>query len=89
MTREALMAMRLNGLPLPLNPRREPAAQRTRMDTNLGPSHFAISATLSAEDDFELNNEFLEVFIRAGERVMGFAVGCMVIAALWVICSTL
>jgi hypothetical protein len=89
MAREALMAERLNGLPLPLNPRREMSDQRARADINLGPSHFAISAALSAEDDFELNNEFLEVFVRAGERVMGFTVGCMVIAAIWVICSTL
>lgn len=47
------------------------------------PSGLAVSACLSAEDDFELSGEFLEVFMRASERVAGFVVGCTVIGVAW------
>ena len=43
----------------------------------------AASAAISAEDDFELGSEFLDVFTRASERVAGFVVGCMVIGIAW------
>jgi len=41
------------------------------------------SAVLSAEEDFELGQEFLDVFVRASERAVGFVVGCTLIGALW------
>lgn len=53
------------------------------------PLYFAISATLAEEDDFELGGEFLDVYLRAGERVAGFLAGCMVIAGIWILCMAL
>jgi hypothetical protein len=63
----------------------------TRNDANSrqDPLNFAISAALSAEDDFEIGGEFLDVFILAGERVAGFLAGCILIAGLWMICTAL
>ena len=55
----------------------------------LDPPHFAISAALSGEEDFELGGEFLDVFVRAGERVAGFLAGCMLIAGVWFLCAAL
>lgn len=43
----------------------------------------AAGACLSAEEDFELSSEFLDVFTRASERVAGFVVGCTVIGIAW------
>ena len=43
----------------------------------------AVSAGLSAEEDFELGQEFLDVFTRASERVAGFVVGCTVMGVVW------
>jgi hypothetical protein len=58
-------------------------------DLRLDPSNFAISAALSGEEDFELGGEFLDVFIRAGERVAGFLAGCILIAGVWIIWAAL
>jgi len=52
-------------------------------------SPFAVSAVLSAEDDFELGGEFLDVFVRAGERAAGFLAGCVVMVAIWLIWAML
>jgi len=62
-----------------------------RNDANfrLDPPHFAISAALSGEDDFELGSEFFDVFVLAGERVAGFLAGCMLIAGIWLLCAAL
>jgi len=51
------------------------------------PSGIPVSACLSAEDDFELNSEFLDVFTRASERLAGFVVGCTVIGIAWAVFS--
>ena len=56
---------------------------RSNADTRLDPQNFAISAPLAEEEDFELGGEFLDVYIRAGERVAGFLAGCMLIAGVW------
>jgi hypothetical protein len=72
----------------PFNPLERPFT-RNENNLKLDPPHFAISASLSGEEDFELNGEFLEVFVRAGERVAGFLVGCMVIAGVWMIHAAL
>ena len=53
------------------------------------PPQLAIGACLSAEDDFELGGEFLDVFLRAGERVGGFLVGCMLVAGIWMLHAAL
>lgn len=55
----------------------------------LVPSTFAASASLVTEDDFELGGEFLEVWVCAGKRVAGFLLGAGVVAAAWVICTSL
>lgn len=49
----------------------------------------AVSAALSAEEDFELGSEFLDAFARASERVAGFVVGCTVIGVAWLVLSFL
>ena len=49
----------------------------------------AASAGLSAEDDFEIGGEFLDVFIRASERAAGFVAGCTVIGLAWALFSLL
>jgi hypothetical protein len=49
----------------------------------------AVSAGLSAEEDFELGGEFLDVFTRANERVAGFVVGCTVVGVVWLAFSLL
>jgi hypothetical protein len=49
----------------------------------------AVSAGLSAEEDFELGAEFLDVFTRAGDRIAGFVAGCTVLAAVWFFVSIL
>ena len=51
------------------------------------PSGSAASACLSAEEDFELAGEFLDVFTRTSERVVGFVFGCTVIAIIWAVFS--
>jgi hypothetical protein len=51
------------------------------------PTGSAVSAGLSAEDDFELGGEFLDVFARASERLAGFAVGCVAIVIVWLVSS--
>ena len=71
------------------NPRKEPADYRTTRSPMLVPSNFAASASLVTEDDFELGGEFLEVWACAGERVVGFLLGAAVVAAAWVICTSL
>lgn len=53
------------------------------------PPGSAVSACLFAEDDFELNAEFLDVVTRASERVAGFIVGCTVIGVAWAAFSLL
>ena len=53
------------------------------------PPGLAVSACLSAEEDFELNAEFLDAFTRASERVAGFVVGCTVIGVAWAAFSLL
>ncbi len=60
-------------------------------DANLrqDPPNFAISAALADEEDFELGGEFLDVYIRAGERVAGFLAGCMLIAGVWMLYAAL
>ena len=45
----------------------------------------ATGASLSTEDDFEIGGEFLDVFVRSGERVAGFLAGCMLIGGIWII----
>ena len=55
----------------------------------LVPSNFAASSSLVTEDDFELGGEFLEVWACACERVVGFLLGATVVAAAWVICTSL
>jgi hypothetical protein len=82
------MMKMLAGLPVLLNPREGFAVRWTRPEAQLVLSP-NISASLTAEDDFELGGEFLDVFLRAGERVMGFFTGCLVVAAVWMIVSTL
>ena len=58
------------------------AARQSRIEPP-APTGSAASAALSAEDDFELSSEFLDVFTRASERVAGFVVGCTVIGIAW------
>jgi hypothetical protein len=70
----------------PLTPLGRSFFSRSEADPRLNPPQIAISAALSAEDDFELGGEFLDVFVRAGERVAGFLVGCMLIAGVWLLC---
>jgi hypothetical protein len=86
---EALMAKPPFPRTQPFNPLGKSVISRN--DANIRPDspHFAISATLSGEEDFELSGEFLDVFVRAGERVAGFLMGCMLIAAVWMLCSAL
>lgn len=48
-----------------------------------------VIGALSMEDDFELGGEFLDVFVRAGERVGGFVVGCMLVAGIWMLHAAL
>lgn len=76
------------GLPLLLNPWGGSAVRWTRPEAQLVLSP-PISASLTAEDDFELGCEFVDVFLRTGERVMGFCTGCIMIAAVWMIVSAL
>lgn len=78
----------LAGLPLLLNPREESTVRWTSPEAQLVLSP-TISASLTAEDDFELGCEFVDVFLRTGERVMGFCTGCLVVAAVWMIISAL
>jgi hypothetical protein len=73
----------------PFNPLGRSVIPRNDANLRLDPPHFAISATLSGEEDFELGGEFLDVFVRAGERVAGFLVGCMLIAGVWILCAAL
>jgi uncharacterized caspase-like protein len=47
----------------------------------------AVSACLSAQDDFEFGREFLDVFTRASGRVAGFAIGSTVIGIAWLTVS--
>ncbi|HEX3431368.1 MAG TPA: hypothetical protein VHT03_10820 [Rhizomicrobium sp.] len=47
------------------------------------------SAGFSAEEDFELNEDFLDVFTRASERLAGFVVGCTLIGVAWLAFSLL
>ncbi len=42
-----------------------------------------------AEDDFEMGSQFLDVFIRAGDRVVGFFAGSLIIVALWALFTLL
>ena len=49
----------------------------------------AAGAFFSAEEDFELGSDFLDVFTRASERVAGFVVGCTVIGIVWLAVSLL
>jgi hypothetical protein len=62
---------------------------RSDADVRLDPSNFAISAALFGEEDFELGGEFLDVFVRAGERVAGFLAGCILIAGVWMLWAAL
>ena len=78
----------LSGLPLLLNPREGSAVRWTRLEAQLVLSP-TVSASLTAEDDFELGCEFVDVFLRTGERVLGFCTGCLVVAAVWMIISAL
>ena len=65
------------------------AARQSRVEPP-APTRSAASAALSAEDDFELGSEFLDVFSRASERVAGFVVGCStVIGIAWLAFSLL
>jgi hypothetical protein len=64
-----------------------PLVKTVRQIMPPAPSGSAVSAGLSAEDDFELGGEFLDVFTRASERIMGFAVGCMAVGILWLAVS--
>jgi hypothetical protein len=73
----------------PFYPLGLPGELRNTANFRLDPPHFAVSAALSGEEDFELGGEFLDVFVRAGERVAGFFVGCMLIAGVWLLCVTL
>jgi hypothetical protein len=85
---EALMAKPQHLRTQPFNPL---GRSVTRNDANSrqDPPNFAISAALSSEDDFEIGGEFLDVFVRAGERVAGFLAGCILIAGVWIICTAL
>jgi hypothetical protein len=60
-----------------------------RNQSGLEPANFAISAPLSAEEDFELGGEFLDVFVRSGEHAAGFLAGCMLIAGVWILYAAL
>ena len=87
MFQKALAVRPGNGTADLCNPLRE-----TMRQTRLEPparSGLAVSACLSAEDDFELGSEFLDVFTRATERVAGFVVGCTVIGIAWLAFSFL
>ncbi|HEY6578077.1 MAG TPA: hypothetical protein VIY09_02025 [Rhizomicrobium sp.] len=53
------------------------------------PTPLASGASLSTEDDFELGGEFLDVFVRAGERVAGFVAGCILVAGIWILWAAL
>jgi hypothetical protein len=85
--KKALMAKAFAGPFLFLNPLKKVNGRRTTADSRLFPSTFAISAVLSTEDDFELGGEFLDVFVRAGERIAGFFLGCGFVAFVWIIWS--
>ena len=75
------------GLPRFLSPREGRAGRWTQ--TFPLPVQPPVGISASAEEDFELAGEFLDVFHRAGERVLGFCVGCLAIAAVWMIVSAL
>jgi hypothetical protein len=89
MDTEAPMAKPRAGWPLFSNPLRGAAMSRSLADIRLLPSPFATGASLSTEDDFEIGGEFLEVFVRSGERIVGFLAGCMLIGGVWIICMAL
>ena len=78
---KALAAKPQFGRPLISVPHRE-VVRRLRTEPSKRSCSVA-SAVLSAEDDFEIGGEFLDVFARASERVAGFVIGCMVIGIVW------
>jgi hypothetical protein len=86
---KALIAKPFAGPFLFFNPLKKTAGEHNPADPRLVPSSFALSASLSAEEDFELAADFLDVFVRAGERVVGFLAGCGFLAALWMVASRL
>jgi|HubBroStandDraft_2_1064218.scaffolds.fasta_scaffold2310331_1 hypothetical protein len=86
---EALMAKPAFPRTQPSNPMGKSGILRNDANFRLDPPHFAISATLSGEEDFEISGEFLDVFVRAGERVAGFLAGCLLIAGIWMLCAAL
>lgn len=87
MFQKALAARPGIGFPVLWTPFMRMVRQTTPMSP--APSGSAVSACLSAEEDFELNSEFLDVFTRTGERIAGFVVGCTVIGVLWAAFSLL
>jgi len=77
------------GSPLLSTPGRENAVRRTRAVLPLVPSSLSLSASHSTDPGFELGGEYLDVFLRAAERVAGLCVGCLAVAALWMISPVL
>ena len=67
------------------NPPKERAEARNPRNAGPTAACFAISASLTAEDDFELGGEFFDVFVRAGERIAGFVAGCLAAGAIWML----
>jgi hypothetical protein len=83
MSIEALAARPQAGSALVSNPLRQIVGQPAGSESFQASCSFAASACLSTEEDFEMSSEFLDVFTRASERVAAFAVGCSVVAAVW------
>jgi hypothetical protein len=81
--REAPRVKRLAGNLL--CPLREPADRRTPISPRFVPPDFAAGASLATEDDFELGEEFADVWFRAGERLVGFFLGFATVAAAWML----
>jgi hypothetical protein len=87
MDMQAPMVKPRAGWPLFSHPLKGAITPRSNADVQRLPSYIAIGASLSDEDDFELGREFVDVFVRAGERLAGFLAGCMLIAGVWIICA--
>ncbi|HTT82333.1 MAG TPA: hypothetical protein VMF67_02520 [Rhizomicrobium sp.] len=86
---KALMAIPQLQRPRTFHPLDGAVDSRSDAHLRLDPPHFAISATLLGEEDFELGGESLDVFVRAGERVAGFLAGSILVAGVWMLCSAL
>lgn len=85
MPTKALAANPQVGSAILSNPLRQIVGWPAESEILKAPCSFAASAFFSAEEDFEMSSEFLDVFTRASERLAAFAAGCAMIAAIWLV----